>query len=297
MDISQAEIRYLSRPEGRLAYTVTGTGPLVIALPGMGDLRAVYRDLAGPITQAGYRLAVMDLRGHGDSDTTFTTHGDAVTGTDILALADELGESAVVIGNSMSSSAAAWAAAERPDAVAGIVLLNPFLREPMSNRFARAAMRLLYRVMFARPWGAALWGSYYTGLNKITKAPWLDEHVRAIRSSLAEPGRLRSLRHLAVQLDHAEVEVRLPEVAAPALVLIGDHDPDFGSPADELAWATAAIHAEGALIPDAGHYPHAQRPDLVAPAALAFLSKVRPTAPNPTAPNPTAPQAAGGTNA
>ncbi|WP_154792519.1 alpha/beta fold hydrolase [Occultella kanbiaonis] len=288
MDISQAEIRYLARPEGRLAYTVTGTGPLVIAVPGMGDLRSVYRDLEGPITGAGYRLAVMDLRGHGDSDTTFTTHGDAVTGADILALADELGESAIVIGNSMSASAAAWAAAERPDAVAGMVLLSPFLREPVSNRLARAATRVLYRILFARPWGAAFWGSYYAGLNKVTKAPWLDEHVRAIRSSLGEPGRLRSFRELAVQLDHSEVEVRLPEVAAPALILIGDRDPDFGSPAEELAWATAAIDAEGTLIADAGHYPQAQRPDLVAPATLSFLSKVRPTAQNP------APQPAGG---
>ncbi|MBZ2197869.1 alpha/beta fold hydrolase [Occultella gossypii] len=281
MDINQAEIHHLARPEGRLAYTVTGTGPLVIAVPGMGDLRSAYRDLAGPLTEAGYRLAVMDLRGHGDSDTTFTTHGDAVTGADILALADELGEPAIVIGNSMSASAAAWAAAERPDAVAGMVLVSPLLREPISNRFAQAAMRVLYRVMFARPWGAAFWGAYYAGLNRVTKAPWLDEHVRAIRSSLREPGRLRSLRHLAVQLNHSEVEVRLPEVSAPALVLIGDHDPDFRSPADELAWATAAIDAEGTLIADAGHYPHAQRPDLVAPATLSFLSKVRPTAQNP----------------
>ncbi|CAM3305694.1 alpha/beta fold hydrolase [Occultella aeris] len=288
MATNSAEIRHLTRPEGRLAYTVTGTGPLVIAVPGMGDLRSVYRDLEGPLVEAGYRLAVMDLRGHGDSDTTFRTHGDAATGADILALAEELGERAIVIGNSMSASAAAWAAAERPDAVAGLVLVSPLLREPISNRLAQAAMRLVYRVMFARPWGAAFWGSYYAGLNKVTKAPWLDEHVRAIRSSLGEPGRLRSLRHLAVQLDHSEVEVRLPEVATPALVLIGDHDPDFRSPADELIWATAAISGEGALIEDAGHYAQAQRPDLVARAALSFLSKVRPTTQNP------APQLAGG---
>jgi hypothetical protein len=31
--------QYLDLPEGRIAYDVIGSGPLVIALPGMGDLR------------------------------------------------------------------------------------------------------------------------------------------------------------------------------------------------------------------------------------------------------------------
>lgn len=271
------QLRYLVRPDGRLAYTLDGSGPLVIAVPGMGDLRSVYRDIAEPIVAAGYRVAIMDLRGHGDSDTSFGTHGDAATGSDILALIDELGEPAAVIGNSMSASAAAWAAAERPGAVRGLVLISPFLREAMTNPISRAIMRALYRVMFARPWGSALWASYYGGLNKVTRAPWLAEQQRDIRHSLADPARLRSLRQLAVQLDHTEVEVRLPEVTTPALIIIGGHDPDYRSPEQELAWTTEAISAEGLLVADAGHYPQAQRPDLVAPAVLAFLTTIAST--------------------
>src|SRR5690606_7415151 len=137
MTANQLTLHYLQRNEGQLAYTVEGEGPLIIAVPGMGDLRSVYRDLEQPIIDAGHRLAIMDLRGHGDSDTTFTTHGDTTTGRDILALIDELGEPAVVIGNSMSASAAAWAAAERADAITGLVLFSPFLREPVSNPFAQ----------------------------------------------------------------------------------------------------------------------------------------------------------------
>ncbi len=33
-----AEIHHLRRPEGRIAYDVAGDGPLVVCLPGMGDL-------------------------------------------------------------------------------------------------------------------------------------------------------------------------------------------------------------------------------------------------------------------
>ena len=281
MNDNERELNYLDRADGRVAYTVDGSGPLVIAVPGMGDLRSVYRGLRGPLVAAGYRVAVVDLRGHGDSDTTFMVHGDAATGQDILALIDELGGPAIVLGNSMGASAAAWAAAERPDAVAGLVLLGPFLREPMTNRLAQAAMRMLYRALFARPWGAAAWTKYYARLNKGTQAPWLDEHRAAIHRSLREPGRLRSLRQLAVALNHAEVEVRLPDIAAPSLVVIGDQDPDFPSPAEELAWATAAIRGEGVLVPDAGHYPQAQQPAVVLEHLLPFLGTILPTAQNP----------------
>ncbi len=64
--------QYLDRGEGRIAYDVTGSGPLVVAVPGMGDLRSSYRHLAPALVDAGFRVATMDLRGHGDSDTTFS---------------------------------------------------------------------------------------------------------------------------------------------------------------------------------------------------------------------------------
>jgi len=172
--------QHLSRPEGRIAYSLDGpaAGPLVVLIPGMGDLRSTWRELTGPLVEAGHRVAVMDLRGHGDSDTTFATHGDVVTGQDALALVEHLGGPAVLVGNSMGAGAAAWAAAERPDLVAGLVLTGPFLRERPMPAIAVAVMHGLERVLFWRPWGAALWASYYRGyLNRGTKAPWLDKHV------------------------------------------------------------------------------------------------------------------------
>src|SRR5258705_11185122 len=61
--------RYLEVPGGRLAYDDTGTGPLVVCLPGLGDLRASYRFLAPRLVAAGYRVVTMDLRGLGESST------------------------------------------------------------------------------------------------------------------------------------------------------------------------------------------------------------------------------------
>jgi pimeloyl-ACP methyl ester carboxylesterase len=161
--------------------------------------------------------------------------------------------------------------------VAGLVLLGPFLREPAKSTLVRASMRMLYRTLFSPPWGAAAWAKFYVGLNKGTPAPWLAEHREDIHRSLREPGRLRSLRHLAVALDHSEVEARLSGVAAPSLVLIGDQDPDFRSPTEELAWAIDAVRGDGALVPNAGHYPHAQQPAAVLQHVLPFLAATAPT--------------------
>ncbi|MCG6958125.1 MAG: alpha/beta hydrolase, partial [Gemmatimonadetes bacterium] len=83
--------RYLSRPGGRIAYDVRGDGPLVACVPGMGELRSSYRFLTPALTAAGYRVATMDLRGHGDSDVTFDAYDDVAAGSDVLALIGELG--------------------------------------------------------------------------------------------------------------------------------------------------------------------------------------------------------------
>jgi alpha-beta hydrolase superfamily lysophospholipase len=58
--------QFIARPEGRIAYEVAGEGPLVVLLPGMGDLRAGYRFLAPALEEAGYRVATTDLRGQGE---------------------------------------------------------------------------------------------------------------------------------------------------------------------------------------------------------------------------------------
>lgn len=276
MNTSIAEqVHYLQRPEGRISYTVEGSGPLVVAVPGMGDLRSSYRELVRPLLDAGYRVAVTDLRAHGQSDTTFTEFGDIATGGDLLALIDELGGPAVVLGNSMGAAAAAWAAAERPDAIAGLALYGPLLRDPAMGRATVAALHGMYRVLFARPWGARAWAAYYRStLNKGRTAPWLGEHVAALRASLSEPGRLRSFRRLTLQLTHSVVEPRLPEVSAPMLAFVGELDPDYKDPAAEAAWIES-LGAEVVRVPEAAHYPHAQRPDVVLPATLDFLRRRR----------------------
>ena len=112
---------YLERPEGRLAFDIVGTsGPLVICVPGMGELRQSYRLLAPLLVEQDCRVVTMDIRGHGDSDASFTSYDDVALASDILALIDMLGEPVVLVGNSMGAGAGVIAAAETPANIAGL---------------------------------------------------------------------------------------------------------------------------------------------------------------------------------
>ncbi|MEU2202636.1 alpha/beta hydrolase [Isoptericola sp. NPDC019482] len=274
MDIKQtASIQHLSRPEGRIAYTDAGTGPLVVAVPGMGDLRSTYDDLVPALLAAGHRVVVADLRGHGDSDTTFRTHGDVETGTDLVALVEHLDAGpAVLVGSSMGGSAAVWAAAQRPELVRALVLVAPHLREHGTPAQIRMN-RLLYRAVFVRPWGAAAWASLYTSMfAKGRKSPRHAEHVASIRRSMADAAHLRSFRDLAVALDHSVIEPLVAKVQAPSLVVVGELDPDYKEAGAELARMRDALGGEELLVPGVGHYPQHQAPEVVTPAVLDFLA-------------------------
>ena len=108
-------LQFLDRPEGRIAYDVRGSGPLVVCVSGMSDLRSTYRHLVGPVAEAGFRVATTELRGHGDSDTTFSSYDDEAAASDLVALVELLGEPAVLVGHSMGAGAAVIAASRSPD--------------------------------------------------------------------------------------------------------------------------------------------------------------------------------------
>ena len=263
----QHPTRFLDRPGGRIAYDLAGVGPLVVCIPGMGDLRSGYRYLAPALVDAGYRVVTMDLRGHGDSDATFADYDDVAAGTDLVALLAEVGGGpAGLVGNSMGAGAAAWAAAEAPDLVAALVLVGPFVRNPPAGR----ASALMFRLALLRPWGAAAWSAWYARLFPGRAPSDLAAHRARIRESLRRPGRWQAFA-ATTRTSHAPVEARLGEIAARTLVVMGERDPDFADPRAEAEFIAGRLHGAIVMVPGAGHYPHAEYPEIVTPAILRFL--------------------------
>jgi pimeloyl-ACP methyl ester carboxylesterase len=262
--------QHLQRPDGRLGYSVRGEGPLIVTSPGMGDVRESFRPSSAPIAAAGYRVADADLRGHGDSDATFASYGDVDTASDLIALVEELGGPAILVGNSMSAGAAVLAAAERPELVRGLVLVGPFVRNPPAN----PAVTALFRILLARPWGRAVWRSVLLpSLYKGRRPADFPQYLARVSAALRGPGRSAAFSR-TTHTTHAPAEARLAEVRCPVLVVMGELDPDFRDPRAEADWIASRLDATVVMIPEAGHYPQAQRPDLVVPAVLDFARRV-----------------------
>ncbi|HSF25934.1 MAG TPA: alpha/beta hydrolase [Actinomycetes bacterium] len=260
--------RYLDRGEGRLAYDVTGEGPLVVLVPGMGDVRSVYRFLAPALVDAGYRVASLDLRGHGESDTTFTSYDDRALGSDILALIEHLGGPATVAGNSMGAGAAVWAAAQRPEAIGALALLGPFVRDVPTN----AAKMVMFRLMLAKPWGKAAWLSWHRRLYPTRPPADLGAQQALIRASLERPGGWDAFA-ATTRTTHAPAEASLDSVHVPTLVVMGERDADFASAQAEAELVARRLRGQVVMVAGAGHYPQAEMPELVIPAVLGFLAQ------------------------
>jgi pimeloyl-ACP methyl ester carboxylesterase len=258
--------QFLGRPEGRIAYEVAGEGPLVVLLPGMGDLRAGYRFLAPALEEAGYRVASTDLRGHGDSDVTFASYGDLETADDVIALIEGLGDSAFVVGNSMGAGSAVLIAAKRPELVRGLVLIGPFVR----NGKTSAIQTLLLRVAMAPLWAASAWKSYMPKLYAGERPADFEVYRAEVVASLRRPEYAKAFS-LTTHTNHDAAEARLGDVKAPTLVIMGEKDPDFPDPKAEADWIAQTLHGDAVMVPDAGHYPQSQRPDITTDIVLHFL--------------------------
>ena len=269
---SASGVRFLDRGAGRVAYDVQGPegAPLVVCLPGMGDRRQLYRFNVASLLDAGYRVATMDLRGQGDSDTTFDRFEDFAVASDIIALVEHLGGPALLYANSMSSAASVIVAGQRPDLVAGLVLTGAFIRNQPSNKI----VELLMRAALVRPWGPSVWIFYYAGLYKTRKPADFATYKRELAASMKRPRRWKAFQILVRQLTHAEVESYADQVKTPTLVVMGTKDPDFKDPSGEARFVAQRLRGEAVLVEGAGHYAMAEYPEIVNPRVNAFAAGV-----------------------
>jgi len=269
---------FLDVPGGRIAFDVTGSGPLVVLSHGIGDRRQAYRFLAPMLAQAGYRVASADLRGHGESSMGWASITRTDVAGDLAALIDHLGGPAVIVGHSISGGAATIAAATRPDLVAGIVEINPFTRTVhyslgglLRIRRYRRGVVLMTGLSVSR--SLRLW-LRYLDLAYPTKPADYADYMAALAAKLREPGRMAQF--MKTFNSPADAEKQLPNVKCPALVIMGTLDPDFTDPqaeGDAIVAAMPAGTGTVAMVGGAGHYPHAQSPDAVADLVIPFLKE------------------------
>jgi len=271
---------YVDVDGGRIAYEVVGDGPLVVLSHGIADTRATYRLLAPLIAAAGYRVASVDLRGHGESSVGWSAYDRADTAGDLMGVIHKLGGPAVIVGQSFSGGSATIAAASNPDLVRAIVEVDPATRPPKislgallrSPRHRRATVLLGEWLLTGR---SKTWSKYLNLAYPGRKPADWDTWLAALAKNLREPGRMRAAQQMA-RSKQVDAAAQLANVRCPALVIMGRKDPDWPDPEAEAAAIVGLLPAglgRYAMIDDAGHYPHAQYPQQVADVILDFLAE------------------------
>jgi len=271
---------FLDVDGGRIAYDVTGEGPLVVLVHGMGDNRNAYRFLVPALTAAGYRVAAADLRGHGESSTGWSSYTRTDTAADTLALIRHLGGPAIIVGHSFAGGSATIAAAQAPELVTAIAEIDPFTRIPKisfgafltNSRYRKGGLRL---VGVALTGSVGIWTSYLNIAFPGRKPADYDEQIAALAANLREPGRMAAAQRMG-KSKPADAGAALGGIRCPALVFMGTLDSDWPDPRAEADTIVAAMPAglgRAVMVEGAGHYPHTQFPDQVAAALLPFLKE------------------------
>lgn len=99
--LSHAGRRVLENGRQKLVVHSWGTGPLVLFQHGWSGSAAQMAPLAEGLASAGYRVAVVDARGHGQSPGLQATLPQM--GSDLCAVGHELGEVHALVGHSMGA--------------------------------------------------------------------------------------------------------------------------------------------------------------------------------------------------
>ncbi|ASW54871.1 alpha/beta fold hydrolase [Plantactinospora sp. KBS50] len=271
---------FLNVDGGTIAYQVSGAGPLMVLVHGIGQSRDAYRFVVPDLVAAGHRVATVDLRGSGESSATWPSYTRTDIADDLIALIEHLGGPAVLVGHSISGGAATIVAAKAPSLVTAVVELAPFTRKVeyalgdlRRSRYRRGALAISAVALFG---SRRQWRRYLEIATPDPRpADWAASLDRT-EAMLREPGRMKALRK---QMNSAaDAGAQLGNVHRPVLVVMGTLDPDWGDPLAEGEAVVAALPAGvGRLevIPGAGHYPQVQFPAKVVGLILSFLASVR----------------------
>jgi len=267
-----SDIRWIDAPANahgraaRLAVRATGAGPLTVLLHGYPLDHRMW-DAVRDGQLADHRtLAAIDLRGHGSSPSAGDdAHAMERFADDVAAVVDALAPDgrADVVGLSMGGYAALAFAERHPQRLRSLALVDT--RAAADAPAARANREAA--IAMATTQGASAIADAM--LPKLL-APGADPAVaKALRAMIADTPVATIVADLRGLRDRADRTALLPAIAAPALVVVGEHDA-ITPVAEAEAMACALPCARLVVVPGAGHMTPMEQPAAFAEALAAF---------------------------
>ncbi|MEV6300823.1 alpha/beta fold hydrolase [Actinoplanes sp. NPDC051861] len=243
-----------------LAHDVTGDGPAVLLLHSTVCDRRMWDPQVPVLAAAGFRVIRCDLPGYGESAVPPEPYDEAALVADLLP---ENG--AAVVGASGGGKVALELATRRPERVTALALLCT----AMAGHEPSDALR-----EFGDREDALLEAGDVAGATDLNVDLWVGpEADQATRAKVREMQHHAFEVQLAAPADTGPIraEPDYARITAPTLLFSGAHDlPDFRDIAAHLA--TLLPRARHTELDWAGHLPNLERPDLLNPLLIGFLT-------------------------
>jgi pimeloyl-ACP methyl ester carboxylesterase len=242
-----------------------GRGPPALLVHGLGGSAASFALLAVPLMKTSRRVLVLELPGHGRNRLEQGEEPAALLelASALATALEEVGEPAVLIGNSLGGALSLHAAIALPDRVRAVVGLAP-AGAPLSED-DRASLRHAFR---GGPDAALEMPS-----RLYRKPPFLARFfTRDMGRHFSEAAIQRLLAELA---EHgAGIEPgELARIAQPVLILWGEADSIL--PAGSVDYFRAHLrHAAVEVLRECGHLPQVEQRQLVADRVGRFLAEL-----------------------
>jgi pimeloyl-ACP methyl ester carboxylesterase len=292
-------LRHIDAGAINIAYYEAGPadGPVAVLLHGFPYDIHSYVDVAPILAEQGCRVVVPYLRGYGPTrflDTATMRSGEqAAIGADLMALMDALKiPRAVFAGYDWGGRAACIGAALWPERCAGLVSVNSYLIQDITNALKPAKVErevpYWYQWYFQIERGRAGLAANRRDITRILWKEWSPnwqfDDACLERTSVAHDNPdyvdivIHSYRHRygLIESDprYAEIQQRLavlPPISVPAITLDGEGDgvaPATDGKASAAKFTGRRVHRK---IPRAGHNLPQEEPEAFAAAVMELI--------------------------
>ncbi len=278
---TRLRFRMVSTRRGSLSTLEAGSGPALIAIPGLGATKLSFLTTVAALA-ARFRVIAIDLPGFGDSDKPLGASYDArFFARAVIALLDALElDRAHLIGNSLGGRVALEVALNEPGRVERLALLCPSLAWRRQRTWAPVVRMMRPKLglmqIAPRPLVEGVVRRLIPDAQEGWTAAGVDEFLRAYLTPSGRAAFYAAARHIYLESPHGEDGFwpRLGELEPDALFVWGKRD-RLVPVAFSRHVADALPHASQLEL-DCGHVPQIERSRLTHAAVAEFLEQGAP---------------------
>jgi len=229
----------------QLRYREAGAGEPVVILEGVTwGLWPLHQALA-----QRYRVIALDLPGFGGSPANHAARSSQdLAGAAAQAVAQLVPGGYTLIGTSFSANVALWLALQQPGSVDALLLISPTALRPTGVVIGASPEQRAAQLLAHPENGANL--------------PPLDSATFAREQALVQ--------QLGGNVNDADAEARLGEIACPTLVVFGSRD-RLVAPAAGSLYRASIPTCNLSLVYDTGHLIAAERPQALLNAVADYV--------------------------